>query len=33
MAMPMLATGSIAGIIDAIDRENILIFEKIPKDW
>ena len=32
MAMPMLATGSIAGIIDAIDRENILyltMFQKI----
>ena len=24
MALPMLATGSVAGIIDAIDRENIL---------
>lgn len=31
MAMPMLATGSIAGIIDAIDRENILYLTKFPK--
>ncbi len=31
MAMPMLATGSIAGIIDAIDRENILYLKKFPK--
>lgn len=30
-AMPMLATGSIAGIIDAIDRENILYLTKFPK--
>ena len=31
MAMPMLATGSIAGIIDAIERENILYLKKFPK--
>ena len=31
MAMPMLATGSIAGIIDAIERENILYLTKFPK--
>ena len=31
MAMPMLATGSINGIVDAIDRENILYLKKFPK--
>ncbi len=31
MTMPMLATGSINGIIDAIDRENILYLKKFPK--
>lgn len=31
MAMPMLATGSITGIIDAIDRENVLYLTKFPK--
>lgn len=31
IAMPMLATGSIAGIADAIDRENILYLTKFPK--
>ena len=31
MAMPMLATGSISGIIDAIDRENVLYLTKFPK--
>ena len=31
MAMPMLATGSVIGIIDAIDRENILYLKKFPK--
>ena len=31
MALPMLATGSINGIIDAIDRENILYLKKFPK--
>ncbi len=31
MAIPMLATGSISGIIDAIDRENVLYLTKFPK--
>lgn len=31
MAMPMLATGSISGIVDAIERENILYLKKFPK--
>ena len=31
MAMPMLATGSIEGIKDAIERENILYLTKFPK--
>lgn len=31
MALPMLATGSVAGIVDAIDRENILYLTKFPK--
>ena len=31
MAMPMLATGSVSGIVDAIDRENILYLTKFPK--
>lgn len=31
MAMPMLATGSTAGIMDAIERENILYLTKFPK--
>ncbi len=31
MALPILATGSISGIIDAIDRENILYLKKFPK--
>ena len=31
MALPMLATGSIAGIMDAIERENILYLKKFPK--
>lgn len=31
MAMPMLAVGSVSGIIDAIDRENILYLTKFPK--
>ena len=31
MALPMLATGSISGIIDAINRENILYLKKFPK--
>lgn len=31
MALPMLATGSIAGIVDAIERENVLYLKKFPK--
>lgn len=31
MALPMLATGSIDGIIDAIERENVLYLKKFPK--
>ena len=31
MALPMLATGSISGIIDAINRENVLYLKKFPK--
>ena len=31
MALPILATGSIEGIMDAIDRENILYLKKFPK--
>lgn len=31
MAMPILATGSISGIVDAIERENILYLKKFPK--
>lgn len=31
MALPMLATGSEQGILDAIDRENILYLKKFPK--
>lgn len=31
MALPMLASGSIDGIVDAIDRENILYLKKFPK--
>ena len=31
MALPMLATGTINGIIDAIERENILYLKKFPK--
>ena len=31
MALPILATGSIGGIIDAIERENILYLKKFPK--
>ena len=31
MALPMLATGSISGIADAINRENILYLKKFPK--
>lgn len=31
LALPILATGSISGIVDAIDRENILYLTKFPK--
>lgn len=31
MTLPMLATGSVNGIIDAIERENILYLRKFPK--
>ncbi len=31
MALPMIATGSISGIADAINRENILYLKKFPK--
>ncbi len=31
MALPMLATGSISGISDAIERENVLYLKKFPK--
>ena len=31
LVMLMLATGSVNGIIDAIDRENILYLKKFPK--
>ena len=31
IALPMLATGSISGIVDAINRENVLYLTKFPK--
>ncbi len=31
MVLPILATGSLAGIKDAIERENILYLKKFPK--
>ena len=31
MALPMLALGSIEGIADAIERENVLYLKKFPK--
>lgn len=31
MALPMLATGSISGIVDAIERENTIYLTKFPK--
>ncbi len=31
MALPILATGSINGIYDAIERENVLYLKKFPK--
>ncbi len=31
MALPIIATGSIEGIMDAIERENIIYLKKFPK--
>lgn len=31
MALPILATGSVSGVADAIERENILYLKKFPK--
>ena len=31
MALPMFSLGSVTGIIDAIDRENVLYLKKFPK--
>ena len=31
MTLPILATGSINGLVDAIERENILYLKKFPK--
>lgn len=31
MTLPMLATGSVSGIVDAIERENLLYLRKFPK--
>ncbi len=31
MALPMIALGSVSGIVDAIERENILYLKKFPK--
>ena len=31
MALPMFSTGGVDGIIDAIERENILYLTKFPK--
>lgn len=31
VALPMFATGSVNGIIDAIDRENVVYLTKFPK--
>ncbi|HHW69210.1 MAG TPA: Holliday junction branch migration protein RuvA [Tenericutes bacterium] len=31
MALPMFATGGVNGIIDAIERENIIYLKKFPK--
>lgn len=31
MTLPILATGSVAGVMDAIERENILYLKKFPK--
>ena len=31
MTLPILATGSVAGVVDAIERENFLYLKKFPK--
>ena len=31
MTLPILATGSVTGVMDAIERENILYLKKFPK--
>ena len=31
MALRILATGSVGGVVDAIERENILYLKKFPK--
>ena len=31
MALPILATGSVSGVVDAIERENLLYLKKFPK--
>ena len=31
VALPMFATGSVEGIVDAIDRENVIYLTKFPK--
>jgi len=31
MTLPILATGSVAGVCDAIERENLLYLRKFPK--
>jgi len=31
MTLPILATGSVSGVIDAIERENLLYLRKFPK--
>ncbi|MFA5407832.1 MAG: Holliday junction branch migration protein RuvA [Bacilli bacterium] len=31
MALPILATGSVSGIVDAVERENVLYLKKFPK--
>lgn len=31
MALPILATGSVLGVVDAIERENLLYLKKFPK--
>jgi len=31
LALPILATGSVSGVVDAIERENVLYLKKFPK--